>query len=45
VDASIATQQDHDIAGTCGRDERLKNNQNREKAISKVPAPRASVTH
>jgi hypothetical protein len=54
VEASIAPRQHHDIAGTCGRDDhctcdscwvRLKDNQDREKAISKVPALRASATH
>ncbi|MGO8752659.1 MAG: hypothetical protein ACLQNE_42505, partial [Thermoguttaceae bacterium] len=45
VEASIAPQRQHDIAGTCGRDDRCKcdscwvrskNNRDREMAISKV---------
>ncbi|MGO8750471.1 MAG: hypothetical protein ACLQNE_31375, partial [Thermoguttaceae bacterium] len=53
VEASIAPRGQHDIAGTCGRDDRCKcdscwvrskNNQDRETAALKVPARPGSVS-
>jgi hypothetical protein len=47
VEESIAPQEYHDIAGTCGRDDRCvcdscwvrsRNNQDRQKTVAKVPA-------